>query len=238
MPEEPPTSERAAVYYIAAIIKNYEPEFELRKNFTPGLFGRSDPRYPTVRREWLHGLVRNGDLEKRLLSLAEASDDLVDHHSDEADSRLNWRITFQHAFYLIHIMALDKTFQRFALSVQTKSDFKEGLISIRKRPPYLRYEVVSRLSELKPILANIWESFRREEEESHQQGRIDVAVAREREKWLKRLADERKRRQQIGYLVAFVAIVVVSIALNEHLHWWGYGLTQFDFFAVLFGRPA
>jgi ribosomal protein S24E len=36
MPEEPPTSERAAVYYIAAIIKNYEPEFELRKNFTPG----------------------------------------------------------------------------------------------------------------------------------------------------------------------------------------------------------
>ena len=104
--------------------------------------------------------------------------------------------------------------------------FKEGLISIRKRPPYLRHEVVSRLSELKPILANIWESFRREEEESHQQGRIDVAVAREREKWLKRLADERKRRQQIGYLVAFVAIVVVSIALNEHLHWWGYGLTQ------------
>ena len=145
MPEEPPTSERAAVYYIAAIIKNYEPEFELRKNFTPGLFGRSDPRYPTVRREWLHGLVRNGHLEKRLLSLAEASDDLVDHHSDEADSRLNWRITFQHAFYLIHIMALDKTFQRFALSVQTKSDFKEGLISIRKRPPYLRHEVVSRL---------------------------------------------------------------------------------------------
>lgn len=123
MPEEPPTSERAAVYYIAAIIKNYEPEFELRKNFTPGLFGRSDPRYPTVRREWLHGLVRNGHLEKRLLSLAEASDDLVDHHSDEADSRLNWRITFQHAFYLIHIMALDKTFQRFALSIQTKSDF-------------------------------------------------------------------------------------------------------------------
>jgi hypothetical protein len=49
--------------------------------------------------------------------LAEASDDLVDHHSDEADSRLNWRITFQHAFDLIHIMALDKTFQRFALSV-------------------------------------------------------------------------------------------------------------------------
>ena len=71
--------------------------------------------------------------------------------------------------------------------------FKEGLISIRKRPPYLRYEVVSRLSELKPILANIWESFRREEEESHQQGRIDVAVAREREKWAQTVGRREKK---------------------------------------------
>jgi len=61
--------------------------------------------------------------------LAEASDDLVDHHSDEADSRLNWRITFQHAFYLIHIMALDKTFQRFALSFKLKVILKKAYIN-------------------------------------------------------------------------------------------------------------
>ena len=66
MPEEPPTSERAAVYYIAAII------FII--------------------------------VTKQIAALTGA-------------------ITFQHAFDLIHIMALDKTFQRFALSVQTKSDF-------------------------------------------------------------------------------------------------------------------
>jgi len=31
MPEEPPTSERAAVYYIAAIIKNYERNLSFEK---------------------------------------------------------------------------------------------------------------------------------------------------------------------------------------------------------------
>ena len=113
MPEVLSTDERAALYYIAALIKNYEPQFELQGNFTPGLFSHSDPHYPAVRKEWLHALVRNGHLEKKLLSIAEAEDDLMDYGSDEADSRLNWRITFQHAFYLIHIMALDKTFQRF-----------------------------------------------------------------------------------------------------------------------------
>jgi hypothetical protein len=216
MPEELPKDERATLYYIAALIKNYEPQFELRGNFTPGLFSHSDPHYPAVRKEWLHALVRNGHLEKRLLSFAEAEDDLMDYGSDEADSRLNWRITFQHAFYLIHIMALDKAFQRFALSVQTKSDFDEGLVSIHKRPPCLRYEVVSRLSEVKPILADIYERFKGEEEESRQQDRIDKAVAKERERWVRRLAG--RQRLEIIYFFIFAALLVMAIWLGGPIH--------------------
>ena len=216
MSEEHSADERAALYYIAALIKNYEPQFELQGNFTPGLFGHCDPHYPAARRKWLEALVRTGHLEKRLLDFVEAEDDLTDYGGDEADSRLNWRITFKHAFYLIHIMALDKTFQRFSLSVQTKSDFDEGLVSIHKRPPCLRYEVVSHLSEVKPILANIFERFKHEEEESRQQDRIDKAVAKERDKWVKRLAG--RRRLEIIFFFIFAALLVTIIWFGGQIH--------------------
>jgi hypothetical protein len=216
MPEEQSAAERAALYYIAALIKNYEPQFELQRNFTPGLFSHSDPHYPAVRREWLQSLVRKGHLEKTLLGVAEAEDELTDYGGDEADSRLNWRITLQHAFYRIHIMALDKTFQRFALSVQTKSDFDEGLVSIHKRPPCSRYEVVGHLSEIKSILADIYQGLKRDEEESRQQDQIDKAVAKEREKWVKRLAQ--RRRLEIIFLFIFAVLLIVTIWFGGQIH--------------------
>ena len=216
MAEEHSADERAALYYIAALIKNYEPRFEIHKSFAPGLFGHSDPRYPAARKEWLQALARKGHFEKTLLSFAEAEDELTDYGGDEADSRLNWRITFKHAFYLVHIMALDKTFQRFAFSVQTKSDFDEGLVSVHKLPPYSRYEVVSHLSEVKPFLATIFEGFKHEEEESSQQDRVDKAVAKEREKWVKRLA--RRRRLEIVFFFLFTALLAVTIWFGGQIH--------------------
>src|ERR1700674_4606020 len=116
MPEEPPVpgDEQGALQYITALIKNYEPQFELQGSFTPGLFGSSDPQYPAARRESLYGLVRKGFMEERFLSWAEASDTLFDdlRLREEADSRLNWRVTVRHTDYFIHIMALDTNFQR------------------------------------------------------------------------------------------------------------------------------
>jgi hypothetical protein len=184
--------------HVVNTAKSPQPKFELQGNFTRGLFGRSDPNYPAVRSEWLSGLVRKGIIEQRLLSLAEASDDLMDDdrqnnkYYKEADSRLNWRVTFQHGDYRIHIMALDRNFQRFALSLHTENYFLESTGSRSHRPLDLRYEVVNRLSELRPILDDIYATFKRQEEERRQQDRIDEAVAKEREKWVERLAKERE----------------------------------------------
>jgi hypothetical protein len=223
MLEEPFVSQEAALQYITALIKNYEPQFEFQGNFTLGVFGRSDPQYRAIIREWRHDLVRKGFMKKEILSLEEVWDDLMDDvgvKDEQADSRLNWRVTTQHAHYLIHIMALDKTFQRFAFALQTKGDFEQSIGSYSARPFHYRYEAVNRLSELKPILDDLYEDFKRREEERRQQDRIDKAVAEEREKWVERLAKERENRRLIVYFVMFIAVLFVGgfvvNAVNEH----------------------
>lgn len=104
MLEAPPVrkDEQAALRYINALIKNYEPQFELQGNFTSGVFGCADPQYRAIKRELRHDLVRKGFMKKGMLSLEKASDDLLDRYSEEtqADSRLNWRVTTQHGPYL------------------------------------------------------------------------------------------------------------------------------------------
>ena len=62
MPESPraPSDEQSALRSIAALVRNYEPQFDLKGSFTPGVLGYSDPRYRMVRREWLRDLDRKG----------------------------------------------------------------------------------------------------------------------------------------------------------------------------------
>jgi len=146
-------------------------------------------------------LVQKGFLRKEWLSWAEASD-----HVDEnvgifpvADSRINRRVTFRHADWFIHIMALDKNFERFALELQTEDSFENGLRSDHQRPGYHRFEVVSNLSELKPVLDDFYKIFERQEEERRQQARINAAVAAEREKWERKLAEQKKEHQFTFY---------------------------------------
>jgi hypothetical protein len=101
-------------------------------------------------------------------------------------------------------MAVDENFERFALSLQKEGE--AGPRSDRASPFYYRYEVVNRLSELKPILDDLYASFKRER---RQQERINKAVAQEREKWEKRLAKERQNRWLIVFVIMFIAVLFV-----------------------------
>ena len=80
-----------------------------------------------------------------------------------------------------------------------------GYTSMPKNPTScadpLREPII--LSEVKPILAHIYEGFKGEEEESRQQDRIDKAVAKERERWVRRLAG--RQRLEIIYFFIFAA---------------------------------
>jgi hypothetical protein len=53
-----PIGEQKALQYITALIKNYEPQFQLEGSFMTGVFGRSDPKYGVARAKWLQGLVQ------------------------------------------------------------------------------------------------------------------------------------------------------------------------------------
>jgi hypothetical protein len=168
MPGSPPapTDEQSALRSIAALIRNYEPQFNLQRSFTPGVLGCSDPQYPMVRREWLRDLDRKGLTSKLPHGLLEsvihdlrAETELGWQKSQPADSRFNWRVTVHHGDYFIHIMAVDKNYERFAFSLQREGDVETGLTSDCPRPFCYRYEVVNRLSELKPILDDLYDGF-------------------------------------------------------------------------------
>jgi hypothetical protein len=122
-----PTDEQSALRSIAALIKNYEPQFDIQKAFTPGVLGCSDPQHPTVRREWFRDLDRKGltlrppgDLDHCIDDMR-AEDDLSWQKIKPADSRFNWRVTVRHGNYFIHIMAVDKNFERFAFAANRAS---------------------------------------------------------------------------------------------------------------------
>jgi hypothetical protein len=225
MPEEPPvpTDEQSALRSIAALINKYEPRFDLRRSFTPGVIGCSDPQYPMVRREWLRDLDRKGLTSK---AAAVFSESVIDHFEAEselgwqkyqpADSRFNWRVTVRHGNYFIHIMAVDKTFERFAFSLQTEGAVEAGFTSGSPRPSCQQYKVVNHLSELKPVFDDLYESFNRQDQEERTKERINKAVTEERDRWVKRLDADRTKRQQVGFLVAFVVVVCVIVAVNDH----------------------
>lgn len=221
----PPTDEQSALRSIAALIKNHEPQFDLQTSFTPGVLGCADPQYPMVRREWLDALNRKGLTSNRPPSVLESIIDDVGagelgwQKYQPADSRFNWRVTVHHGDRFIHIMALDKNFERFAFSLQSEGNLEAGLTSDwPPRPDCLRYKVVNRLSELKPILDDLYKSF----EERRQQDRINKAVAEEREKWEERLANEREKRQQFVYVVMYIMVVIAVLfvigKINKHFH--------------------
>jgi hypothetical protein len=100
---------------------------------------------------------------------------------------------------------------------------------IRSAGAYRRYETGT-LAEIDPVLDDIYAKLLKPEDEQRcQQDRIDKAVAEERARWVKRLADEeakrqqeKEKRQQVGYLIAFVAAVFaigyVINAINKHFH--------------------
>jgi hypothetical protein len=80
IPEESPapTEEQRALEHIAALIKRYEPEFDLQQCFTTGVFGCSDPEYPAIRRKWIDDLDRKGLTFVAKGLMKEVADDLRD----------------------------------------------------------------------------------------------------------------------------------------------------------------
>jgi hypothetical protein len=229
-------SETDTLQTIAAILKKYEPAFELEGAFTPGVRGRADPRFFVTRAERLRLLaVRKRD-NSGVVSLHESFADISDHVREdgaEADPRINWRVTARHGDYYIHIMALDQGLSRFACCLQTTSEFEEGLQSYG-RCLRTRYEA-GNLAEIEHVLDDIyarlkhWEEQRRqrekhEEEQRRQQDRIDKevqkAVEKEREIWRDRLA--RFRNKVIVSLACGVAVAILVWL------WFGLGCTLDD----------
>jgi hypothetical protein len=241
MPEVPPapTEELSALRSIAALIKNYEPRFDLQRSFAPGVLGCSDPQYPAIKGKWLDDLDRKGltdtnalvakGLLKEVIDDLRADQELSWQESRPADSRINWRVTVHHCDWFIHIMALDKNFERFAFSLQTKDALEGGLTSDNPRPFCHQYKVVNHLSELRPVLDDLYESFKRQDQEDKRRDqeekikkRINKAVEEEREKWETRLANKRENRRLVVYLFMFIAVLFVSgyvaSAINKHFH--------------------
>jgi hypothetical protein len=225
-----PVSETSVLQKISTMLKKYEPGFELEGAFVPGVLGRADPNFSATRAERLRLLVAKKHYSPKEASFAETEAWLAELHADdgaEADPRINWRVTARHGDYYIHIMALDQGLSRFACCLQSASDVEEGLESDR-RCPRRSYETGT-LAEMDRILDDLYAFIKHEEEERRQQDRIDKAVAAERERWVKRLADEeakrqeeKTKRQQVGYLVALAAAVFavgyVINAINNHFH--------------------
>jgi hypothetical protein len=167
-------------------------------------------------------------LLKEVIDDLRADQELSWQESQPADSRFNWRVTVHHGDYFIHVMAVDKNFERFAFSLQTEGGFDEGLRSDSPRPSCYQYKLVNRLSELKPIFDDLYGSFKRQEEERRQQDR-------------KRLADEETKRQQekrqtllkIKAFVAFTSWLVLLFVIMENspLEGWKFWL------GILVGVP-
>ncbi|MGO9430753.1 hypothetical protein [Rhodoblastus sp.] len=232
-------NEQTALELIARLIKNYEEKFELKSSFTSGAFGFSDPKYPAVRLEWFQNLERSGRIQKKNPALESLLEDILAdtergwQESQPADSRINWRVTVQHDDYYIHVMAVDKNFERFAFSLQTERAFKAGLYSDKPRPDCSRYEVVNRMSDLKPIFDEVYGIFKRSAENRQHQEDIDRAVAAERAKWEKRIAE--KEGMIIHYIMIAVFIVLLIIITNYAPRVSKYFSTQIEIIGTVLG---
>lgn len=121
-----PVSETSILQKISAMLKKYEPGFELEEAFVSGVRGRADPNFSATREE----RFRHLGLSPQNFSLAVMfADDYSGDDGPEADPRINWRVTARHGDYYIHIMALDQGLSRFACCLQTSTEFEEGLVS-------------------------------------------------------------------------------------------------------------
>ncbi|MGC1464248.1 MAG: hypothetical protein WA792_00790, partial [Pseudolabrys sp.] len=207
-----PAPENDVLQPIAALLKFYEPTFELQGSFAPGVLGPSDPRLPAVRAEWLRSLVKKGILKNELLVLAEYTSEISD---GQADPRINWRVTAKHDDYLVHIMAVDRWLNRFACCVQSKADFDESQNS-EHRVHYLRYEE-SDLAALKYTLDDVYARFKQQESQRRHREDVDKAVEKERAQWNERLAAAKKRRTQIAYSIVLFLALILAIGINEYL---------------------
>jgi hypothetical protein len=205
-----PVSETSTLQKISAMLKKYEPGFELEGAFVAGARGRADPSFRATSEERLRRLGLSTERVFLAENVAEGRD-LESDDGAEADPRINWRVTARHGAYYIHIMALNQGLSRFACCLQTANGFKEGLAS-ESRWPSGRYETGT-LAEIDHVLDDLYAKFKREDEQHRQQDRTDQAVARavaaEREKWEERLAKERENRRLVVYFIIFIAVLFV-----------------------------
>jgi hypothetical protein len=229
-----PVSEANVLQTIAAMIKKYEPGFELEGAFTNGVRGRADPQYSATRAERFRRQAAKNDLS---VSFMEAGADVMDGvYADgaEADPRVNWRVTARHDDYYIHIMALDQSLSRFACCLQTSAEFEEGLGS-EHRSQHTRYNT-GNLAEIEHILDEIYGSFKRQEEQRREQeeqrreqDRLD-AIEKERKIRQERLASaERRRNKLICILVCTIVAFLIAYASSQG---WISGETGFTLIIV------
>jgi hypothetical protein len=216
-------SETSILQKISAMLKKYEPGFELEGAFVPGVRGRADPNFRAANEERLRLL----GLSPERVFLAESFAEGRYQESDdgaEADPRINWRVTARHGAYYIHIMALNQGLSRFACCFQTANEVKERLAS-EYGCQGSGYETGT-LAEIDNVLDDLYPKIKHWDEQRRQQDRIDQAVdravAEEREKWVKRSEEEKTKRRQVGYLIAFAAVVLafgfIINAINKHFH--------------------
>lgn len=210
-----PVSETSILQKISAMLKKYEPGFELEGAFVPGVRGRADPNFRAATEERVRLVLLGAPPERVFLAEGLAiTRDLESVDGAEADPRINWRVTARHGAYYIHIMALNQGLFRFACCLQTERELKEGLAS-ESRCPCSRYETGT-LAEIDNVLDDLYPKIKHWDEERRQQDRIDQAVdravAKEREKW-EQLAKEKENQRMTTYIIVFIAVLLLMAAL-------------------------
>ena len=214
-----PVSETSTLQKISAMLKKYEPGFELEGAFVSGVRGRADPNFSATREEWFRHLGLSPQNVSSAVMLAELRDWEGDDGA-EADPRINWRVTARHGDYYIHIMALDQGLSRFACCLQTSTEFEEGLVS-EHRSRCTLYKT-GNLAEIEKILDEIYATIKRQDEQRREQDeqrreqdRID-AIEKERKIRQERLESvERRRRTLICVLVCIVVVFLIGYASSR-----------------------
>jgi hypothetical protein len=230
-----PVSETSILQKISAMLKKYEPGFELEGAFVPGVRGRADPNFSATRAERLRLLAARKGLSAYQLSLAESFAEIAETLPDdgpEADPRINWRVTARHGDYYIHIMALDQGLSRFACCLQTSTEFEEGLVTefeeglVSERRSRRTLYKTGNLAEIEKLLDEIYATIKRQDEEQdeqrrkqderrREQDRID-AIETERKIRQERLESaERRRRRLICIVVCIVVVFLIGYASSQ-----------------------
>jgi hypothetical protein len=193
-----PVSETSILKKISAMLKKYEPRFELEGAFVPGVRGRADPNFTAA----IEKRFPRFSLEATMAEMRSTTDD----DGAEADPRFNWRVTVRHGGNYIHIMALNQSLSRFACCLQRSGQFEAGAGA------YRRYETGT-LAEIDPVLDDIYAKLLKPEDEQRRQQdqtdqAVDRAVAKERERSERELTLNNTR-----WWVLIIFIILVAISL-------------------------